>query len=117
LQRIRNLENETSKILTDNLNLREQLGRAQRISECAGDIKSQLEAKMLELGALITSIGNESMIRTKSQTGGNTTRKSPGASPEQKNWKTMCPLSEVHGQEGRLPPILENKYYPRRTIE
>lgn len=107
-----------SKLLSDNLNLRQQLGRAQRISECAGDIKSQLEAKMLELSALITGIGGDSAPRSSPQQEGKITSSSPTTSPKEKNWKNMCTLSEaVHGQEGRLPPILENKYYPRKTLE
>jgi hypothetical protein len=125
--RIRNLENETSRLLAENLGLREQIihlqnelenGQAQRITEYTDGLKSQLEAKLLEIGALVAGLGNELPSKKKSSKGGKVTRSSPGTSPDQKNWKNMVTLSEaVAGQEGRLPPILENKSYPRRTLE
>lgn len=124
--RIRNLENETSRLLAENLGLREQIirlqkeqedGRAQRVAEYAVNLKSQLEAKLLEFGSLISALGNDSPKKT-SPKAGKITRASPSRSPDQRNWKNMCTLSEaVGGQDGRLPPILENKTYPRRTLE
>ncbi|TAQ84756.1 hypothetical protein B7494_g6913 [Chlorociboria aeruginascens] len=123
--RIRNLENETSRLLAENLGLREQIlrlqnelenGQAQRVADNSNIIKSQLEAKLLEIGALINDLGDEPPKR-KPPTEGKA-RASPSRSPDQKNWKNMCTLSEaVAGQDGKLPPILENKYYPRRTLE
>lgn len=125
--RIRNLENETSRLLAENLGLREQIihlqkelenGQAQRITEYTNDLKSQLEAKLLEIGAIVTGLGNELPLKKKSSKGGKVTKSSPSTSPDQKNWRNMVSLSEaVAGQEGRLPPILENKSYPRRTLE
>lgn len=124
--RIRNLENETSRLLAENLSLREQIiqlqsqlenGKLQRIANQAGNIKLQLESKLLEIGALITGLGDEAP-KKKSPQGGKITSASPSRSPDQRNWKNMCTLSEaVAGQEGRLPPIPENKSYPRRTLE
>lgn len=125
--RIRNLENEISKLLADNLGLREHIlhlqnelenGKAQRVADQAGAIKSQLEAKLLEIGALITGLGDETTRKKSSPRAGRLMRASPKRSPDQKNWKNMCTLSEaVASQEGRLPPIPENKTYPRRTLE
>jgi hypothetical protein len=125
--RIRNLENETSRLLAENLGLREQIlqlqnelenGNAQRIADNTSIVKSQLEAKLLEIGALVTSLGGVSPPKRKSPREGKLTRASPSKSPDQRNWKNLCTLSEaVAGQEGRLPPILENKSYPRRTLE
>ncbi len=125
--RIRSLENEVSRLLSENLGLREQVarlqgeldsGRAQRIAESTQILKAQLEAKLLELGALITALGEEPAPRIKPSPVGTIARNSPAKSPDQKNWKNMCTLSEaVGGQEGRLPPILENKSYPRKTLE
>jgi len=113
--------------LSENLSLREQVarlqgeldnGRAQRIAESTQGLKAQLEAKLLELGALVTGLGEESAPRKKHSPVGKIARNSPATSPDQKNWKNMCTLSEaVGGQEGRLPPILENKSYPRKTLE
>jgi hypothetical protein len=126
--RIRNLENEVSRLLAENLGLREQIlrltgelenGRAQRIADHTGVVKSQLEVKLLELSQLITGLGDELAPTKKSPRTGKITRSSPSRSPDQKNWKNMCTLSEAvgGGQDGRLPPILENKSYPRRTLE
>ncbi|TVY82247.1 Shugoshin, partial [Lachnellula suecica] len=125
--RIRNLENETSRLLADNLGLREQIirlqneldnGQAQRIRDHTNDVKSQLEAKLQEIGTLITDLGHEPTRKRKSAQGGQIIRASPSTSPDQRNWKNMCTLSEaMAGQEGRLPPIMENKSYPRRTLE
>jgi len=126
--RIRNLENEVSRLLAENLGLREQIlrltgelenGRAQRIANHTGVVKSQLEVKLLELSQLITGLGDELAPTKKSPRTGKITRSSPSRSPDQKNWKNMCTLSEAvgGGQDGRLPPILENKSYPRRTLE
>jgi hypothetical protein len=124
--RIRNLENETSRLLAENLGLREQIirlqreldeGRAQKIADHATDLRSQLETKLLELSSLISGLGSDAPKMT-SPKAGKITRASPSKSPDQKNWKNMCTLSEtVNGQDGRLPPILENKTYPRRTLE
>ncbi|PMD66162.1 uncharacterized protein K444DRAFT_165010 [Hyaloscypha bicolor E] len=122
--RIRNLENETSRLLAENLGLREQIlrlqtelenGRAQRIADHTGVVKSQLEAKLLEISALITRLGDEPAAKKKPPRAGKTTGASPNTSPDQKNWKNICPLNEA--VEGRLPPILENKLFPRRTLE
>jgi hypothetical protein len=125
--RIRNLENETSRLLAENLGLREQIlhlqnelenGKAQKIADGTGVIKLQLEAKLLEIGALITGLGDGSAPKRRSPREGKITKASPSRSPDQRNWKNLCTLSEaVAGQEGRLPAILENKSYPRRTLE
>jgi hypothetical protein len=125
--RIRNLENEVSKLLADNLGLRGQIlrlqsevdsGNAQRTAAYAIHIKSELEAKLQEIGALLGGLGEPLKLANKSPKSGKITRASPGTSPDQKNWKNICTLSEtMAGQEGRLPPILENKQYPRKTLE
>lgn len=125
--RIRNLENETSRLLAENLGLRGQIlqlqgelenGRSQRIAQHTGVVKSQLEAKLLEIGALLSGLGEAPSPQKKSRQSGKVSRASPATSPDQKNWKNICNLGEaVAGQEGRLPPILENKSYPRRTLE
>ncbi|KAM3074544.1 hypothetical protein ACMFMG_007974 [Clarireedia jacksonii] len=128
--RIRNLENETSRLLAENLGLREQIlrlegelehGRSRRVADRVNVVKSQLEERLLEIGALISGLGEESPRKKRSpqtsrQYGG--PKSSPPQIPEQRNWKNMVTLSEaVASQEGKLPPILENKQYPRRTLE
>ncbi len=126
--RIRNLENEVSRLLAENLGLRESIlrlqydaesRRSQHIVEHVTAIKSQLEAKLLELGALVTTIGeNPEPEKNPSTKEGKQMRTTPTQSPDQKTWKNMCTLSEAARlEDGRLPPILEDKYYPRRTLE
>ncbi|KAH6682621.1 hypothetical protein B0J14DRAFT_528126 [Halenospora varia] len=123
--RIRNLENETSRLLAENLGLREQIlrlqgelenGRARTMAARTGHIKSELESKLAELGALINGLGQEPPPKKRSPKPAKTSRPSLSKSPEQR--KGACTLSEaLANQEGRLPPILENKMYPRRTLE
>ncbi|PBP16279.1 hypothetical protein BUE80_DR012958 [Diplocarpon rosae] len=124
--RIRSLENENSRLLAENLGLRGEIlrlhgqiedGKAQRIAEHTGQIKSQLEAKLLEIGALLSGLGDVPSPERKSRHSGKATRAILAASPDQKNWDNMCMSEAVAGQEGRLPPILENKSYPRKTLE
>lgn len=124
--RIRNLENETSRLLAENLGLREQIlklqneaedAQAQQLANHTGAVKSELEQKLLEIGALINSLGEDSSRRKKAPRSGKITRSSSGQSPNQKHWRDMCNSGEAEGGDGRLPPILENKSYPRRTLE
>lgn len=123
--RIRNLENEVSRLLAENLELREQIIRhqgeaesnsAQLVVDHVSKIKADLEAKLSELGSLITTLGDAPPVKRRSP--GGKVQASPARSPVQRNWKNMCTLSEaVAGQDGRLPPILEDKQYPRRTLK
>jgi len=125
--RIRNLENETSRLLADNLELREQVlrlrleiddGRARRIADNTTVIKSQLELKMQEISTLINDLNQAPTPEKKPTKAGKLIRENPNGSPDQRNWRNMCTLSELSaGQEGRLPPIIENKSFPRKTLE
>ena len=83
-------------------------------------VKDRLEAKLAELGRLVFELGTvqKSAIATSAPSRRHSRGKSPKRSPDQKIWKNALTLSEVTGgQDGRLPPILENKYYPRKTLE
>ncbi|KAL8671860.1 MAG: hypothetical protein Q9168_003650 [Polycauliona sp. 1 TL-2023] len=124
--RIRTLESEISRLLSENIALREEVIRLQFEVDNSGGlgsvitVKSQLEAKLRELGGLVQELGNvqpsaedRRALRRKSGTKG-----SPKASPDQRNWKNGLTISEfAGGVEGRLPPIVEGKYYPRRTLD
>ena len=122
--RIRNLENETSRLLAENLELREQILRVKNELDHSKTqfiaktrlAKSHLQTKLLELGALVNSLGDEPT--PEKSPGAGRVKASPSRSLDRRNWKNMCSLSEaVAGQEGRLPPILENQTYPRRTLQ
>jgi hypothetical protein len=113
-------------LLAENLELRERIiqlqnelenDRAQQIAQNTRATKSQLEEKLLELGALISNLGNEP-VRKKAPQGMIVARESLSRSPAQKDWRNMYTMGEVvRGLEGPLPPIMENKSYPRKTLE
>ncbi|KAI9849345.1 MAG: hypothetical protein M1837_004805 [Sclerophora amabilis] len=129
--RIRNLECETSRLLAENISLREQViklqkqfetsGRVTNVFDSVAAIKGKLEDKMKELGGFVAELGEISHVKASNASSpkrAGSTYRSPGRSPDQKNWRNALTLSEVtSGQEGRLPPIVEDKHYPRRTLE
>lgn len=90
------------------------------VSEGVVTVKGKLEAKLAELGGLVKELGNvqKTADDQRAQKRKSLNRSSPKRSPDQRNWKNALTLSEVTGgADGRLPPILEDKYYPRRTME
>ncbi|KAI4261252.1 MAG: hypothetical protein L6R42_003542 [Xanthoria sp. 1 TBL-2021] len=124
--RIRTLESEISRLLSENIALREEVIRLQfEIDNHVGlgnisTVKARLEAKLLELGGLVQELGNvqqstEDRRALRRRSGA---KVSPKTSPDQRNWKNALTISEVTGgADGRLPPIVEDKYYPRRTLD
>ncbi len=89
------------------------------MQESVDTVKSGLEAKLAEFGALVKDLGCVQMSaekqRAQKRRSGNMS--SPKRSPNQRIWKNRLTLSEaVRGADGRLPPIMEDKYYPRRTM-
>ncbi|KAI4232429.1 MAG: hypothetical protein LQ349_005019, partial [Xanthoria aureola] len=124
--RIRTLESEISRLLSENIALREEVIRLQfEIDNHVGSgnistVKARLEVKLLELGGLVQELGNveqstEDRRALRRRSGA---KVSPKKSPDQRNWKNALTISEVTGgADGRLPPIVEDKYYPRRTLD
>lgn len=79
-----------------------------------------MEAKLAELGGLLQELGNvqKNVESRRTRRRSSINRSSPKRSPDQRPWKNALTLSEVTGGgDGRLPPIVEGKYYPRRTME
>ena len=133
--RIRNLEAEISRLLAENIALREQainsaqeaerLRSSQRIFKDVGRLKEQLETKLLEVGSLVTELGGlpEKAKRRSSQQ----QRRRSGflelvKSPGHKDSKSRQTIGGVVAgerllQDGRLPVIVEGKHYPRKTLE
>ena len=118
--RIGALEIENSRLLADNAALREDIIRLELQLENAGgihvarftEIKSNLGIKMGELNALVADLGT---LQDKTNT------KKPPAKPqrlcEQRVRPSKPPNVELGiDQDGRLPIIMEDKYYPRRTL-
>lgn len=126
--RIRNLECEISRLLGENTSLREQVIKlhyeaektaSKSVLESVDTVKSKLEAKLAELGALVKDLGcvNKAADNERAQRRRSVNMSSPKRSPDQRMWKNTLTLSEaVGGADGRLPPIMEDKYYPRRTM-
>lgn len=123
-QRIRNLELETSRLLGENIHLRERIiqleteldsSRNSYATAKVDAIKDRLDAKIQELGGLVAELG---LLQKPARKARRRTQ-SPKRSPNQKEWKNAHTLAEVMGgqQGGRLPTIVEDKHYPRRTLE
>lgn len=126
--RIRSLEGEVSRLLSENIGLREQIIKLEHelqkdpgrsLLDNVGIVKGSLETKLAELGRLVQDLGNvQRRDDDQSPQRKDIARASPRRSPDQKNWRNALTLSEVTGGvDGRLPPIVEDKYYPRRTLE
>jgi hypothetical protein len=85
------------------------------VAEHAENTKKLLEGKLKELVDLVGGLGNASVIE--SSKASKAARQLAARSPDQRNWKNTFTLSEVTGNlDGRLPPILEDKKYPRSSI-
>ncbi|KAF2273207.1 uncharacterized protein EI97DRAFT_384069 [Westerdykella ornata] len=119
--RIRNLENEGSRLLAENLSLREQVLQLQNTLEARsnrpsiediGDVKSRLETKLAEFGNLVAELGQLQKAnrspRCKSQAAA--TRRSP----DERQWRSGLGLQAV--ENAMLPTIMEDKYFPRETM-
>ena len=127
--RIRNLESEVTRLLSENVSQREQIIKlhneaekftGQAVFEAVHAVKGKLEAKFAELGGLMQELGNvqKNVESQRTRRRSSMNRSSPKRSPDQRNWKNTLTLSEVTGgADGRLPPIVEGKYFPRRTME
>ncbi|KAJ5129208.1 uncharacterized protein N7515_005247 [Penicillium bovifimosum] len=118
--RIRSLESEVSHLLSENVSLRKQVITLTQETERleAGkllhngiyDIKSRLEAKLADLSILATELG--SLPR-------NVSKQCDKQCVEPKQTTESRPRTgdTMGGEDGRLPAIVEDKYYPRRTLE
>ena len=128
--RIRNLESEISRLLSENIAIRERVISLQhevnRSPEktamiSIGLVQSQLEAKLGEMGELVQELGKAHSSISVGRTSRRRSIKqsSPKKSPDQRNWKNTLTLSEVTcgSESSRLPAIIEDKTYPRRTLE
>ena len=119
---IRRLENDKSQLVLENFTLREQINKLDKRPgrQKTRLVKEQLEAKLAELGALVSELGEGQSSKRRSSLPHNSLveDQAPKRSPNQRNWKNASTsLSAAGGESSRLPPILEDKYYPRKTLE
>ena len=127
--RTRNLEGEVSRLLAENVTLREQVIKlnyevenkhAQSEWDKVESLKQKLGARLAELGGLLQELGDvQSNAASKRPAKRKSTiRMSPKRSPNQRNWKNALTLAEVTGDaDGKLPPIPEDKCFPRKTLK
>ncbi|KAK4157486.1 hypothetical protein C8A00DRAFT_40198 [Chaetomidium leptoderma] len=127
-QKIRRLENDCARLLSENLDLHGQILRlekqiedngARRIADHALEVKAKLEVQLSEFAALLGSLGEEppSKRRISDDRILAKPRQSMARSPPQRRRrKTVVDLDALAEQEGRLAPIYENKTYPRATM-
>ncbi|KIW14690.1 hypothetical protein PV08_07474 [Exophiala spinifera] len=128
-QRIRNMETEISRLVAENVSLREQAIAAKAeadrwrkvnfVSQDVMDMKDRLQNKVNEMAMLLIEMGDlpekaARKTRRKSRT--------PTESLAEQEWKYRQSIREAtalekDAQEGRLPVIMEDKQYPRRTLE
>ena len=87
------------------------------------NLKDKLESKLSDLNGLVSELGE---LPRKTARRSSVRRKSgiaqPVKSPDQRDWKNRQTIGGVIAgdrelQEGRLPPIVEDKHYPRRTLD
>ncbi|KAK0674622.1 putative Shugoshin [Cercophora samala] len=129
-QKIRRLENDCACLLSENLELRGQILRlekqlednsARRIADHALEIKAKLEAQLAEFGALLGNLGVEPPAkrhsgadRRFSRSSRPSTSRTPPAIRRRRD--TNVDAETLAAQEGRMPPIYENKSYQRATM-
>ncbi|KAI1328599.1 hypothetical protein F5Y16DRAFT_368832 [Xylariaceae sp. FL0255] len=131
--KIRSLENECARLLSENLELRGKFlglendlkgSHAQRVADHALQIKEKMEAQLVEWGSMLASLGHEPIPRNRS----------PRALKKQKlqrssfgrtgmtEWKrretigSMQDLEAAALQQGRLAPLWENSPCPRESF-
>ncbi len=133
--RIRNLETEISRLLSENISLREVAIASQkeadrwksqhRLADEVRSMQEQLQRKLKEvfmiaeeLEALPEKVAHREGRRRKSTHGVLGEARSLTA-PDWRNRQTLAGVlsGAAAEQDGRLPAIVEDKLYPRRTLE
>ncbi|OBT85513.1 hypothetical protein VE02_05355 [Pseudogymnoascus sp. 03VT05] len=117
--RIRNLETEVSRLLAENLDLRGQIitqetqpNRSRNFISHVDDVKLELDSKLRDIAALVAKLDRP----VKEPRRSSASTKLPTAK-RRNSGERMQMMDALAEQEGRLPPIVENKHYPRRTLE
>jgi hypothetical protein len=132
--RIRNLEAEISRLLAENIAIREQAiniaqeaekwRAAYKATKEISNLKNRLEEKLQEVNNIVTELGElpEKAAKRKSAPRKSIIIARSVQSPDEKEWRNRQTIGGVLNaeraeQEGRLPAILEDKAYPRRTLD
>ncbi|PGH13804.1 hypothetical protein AJ80_06192 [Polytolypa hystricis UAMH7299] len=127
--RIRGLEAEVARLLAENVSLREEvisvnheLDRCRpnkRLDQEIDDIKGKLDAKLAELGGLLTDLGQlprkvERMTERNGKPNNGGFQEGPGSYFRRSSIKGC--RGSPGTDEGRLPAILEDRSYPRLSL-
>lgn len=127
--RIQALESEISRLLCQNATLHEQVislnheieryESAKALSNGVYDLKERLDAKLAELGKLVVELGG---LPRKVDRKTEFEAAASGVEEERQSHIShrraeIGPDAIADFDHGRLPPILEDKYYPRKTLE
>ena len=126
--KIRMLETEYARLLNDNLDLRGQVLRLQkelendttrRVADQAMEIKAKMEAKLAELGSMLATFGDEPPAKRHSPERKRCIDASPRSirKTAQRKPRENVDQDALAAQEGRLPPIYENKPVARATMK
>lgn len=127
--RIRGLESEVSRLLSENVTLREQVislsqeierfEAAKTFSEGVYEIKGKLDVKLAEINGLLVDLGKLPQKFNGECNKGTTTTNSKLSRQLSFGLHRRAYDSEYDriAEDGQLPAILEDKCYPRRTLE
>ncbi|KAJ5568888.1 hypothetical protein N7450_011374 [Penicillium hetheringtonii] len=122
--RIRSLESEVSHLLSENVSLRgqiitltqenERLESGKALQNGVYEIKARLDAKLAELNSLVSDLGTlpRKAGKLSKDKFHDSDRPKTEAPP-----RLNDPEYNTDVEEGKLPAILEDKYFPRRTLE
>ncbi|KAF1811134.1 hypothetical protein P152DRAFT_483441 [Eremomyces bilateralis CBS 781.70] len=114
--RIRNLESETSRLLTENLSLRSQIAHLETtVSDLQSTTaatalhttRSLLESKLSELSSLICTLGQPDHTRPARRRSSYKPLAEKPSPTARQQWR----------EETQMPTIVEGKYFPRWTMD
>ncbi|KAL1895349.1 hypothetical protein Cpir12675_003255 [Ceratocystis pirilliformis] len=126
--RLRQLEAECARMLSENLELRSVIlrmeteaenNKAARIADQALEIKAKLESQLAGFGDLLANLGSEPPAKRQSLSPGSRKIATPKSasrrrSASHKVLRDMAKEAEARArEEGRLTPIIEHTTYPR----
>ena len=121
--RIRALECDASRLLAENLELREEILRlqanigtaeSQLHTSTVTSVKDQLEAKLHEFGLLISELGT---LHTPASSTARPDALSNKRSSDSTTWRPDIPLAALSGQSDKMPEIIEETATPGGTLQ